>query len=300
MAEFYEVPRLERQTQQYFDTRLRTDTIDSFIAALKAEMPYLKFRSAVRYDGAEVAVYREGDALAMGWIAYGDFTPSEQVQRRYTVYSHTITNGKYKADNKQHNMAMTHNLGTAIKLVKKHLRPIPILEVAKYSMFEVNYGLSEAHKGTKQMLDTSRRAIVGASGDIFLNKGLENALAQLRMVGHEIGDKDFNEHVNNYFTAKAIYAEAMNFSGSMYFVHPQMKFGETIYNVLPLAWNKITTSSLPRFEVVDGLSAAYLEAMGHDMEAIKDRVAALYLMQGKEFVEGVGMKVDAARYFVVV
>jgi len=301
MADHYPVSFLEMQTQHIFDTRrgLYPET-EKFIAALAAEMPYLKFRSAKSWDGNEIAVYREGDALAMGWIAYGDYTPSANLHKRYTVYSHNITNGKYKAGSDTHHMAMTEDLDKAVKLVKKHLRPVPTLEVAKYSMFEVNHGYSEAHRGTRQALDGARRAIVGASGEIFLNKGLENAFAQLRMMGHEIGDKDFNKHVDNYFKYKDVFAEAMNFSGSMYFVHPQVKFGETIYNVIPLAWNKIVTSSLPRFEAVDGLSAAYLEATGHDMEAIGDRIAALYLMQGKEFVHGVGMKVDANRYFVVV
>jgi hypothetical protein len=301
MAEHYPVSFLETQSQYLFDARrgLNPET-EKFIAALAVEMPYLKFRSAKSWDGNEIAVYREGDALAMGWIGYGDYTPSERVHKRYTVYSPSITNGKYKTDSDAHHMAMTEDLGKAIKLVKKHLRPIPILEVANYSTFEVNHAFSEAHKSTRQMLDTARRAIVGSSGDIFINKSLENALAQLRMVGHEIGDKDFNQHVDNYFAHKNVYAEALNFSGSMYFVHPQMKFGEPVYNVLPMTWGRSVSHALPRFRAVDGLSAAYLEAMDTDMETIKDRVAALYLMQNKDFVVGVGMKVDAARYFVVV
>jgi hypothetical protein len=302
MVDHYEVQNLEIQTQHLFDTRTRSDAIDKFIDALKQEMPYLKFRSARNWDGNEVAVYCEGDALARGWIAYGDYTPAAEVKQRYTIYSHSITNGKYKSGTKQSNMAMTEDLSKAVKLVKKHLRPVPTVEVAKYSIPSVNHRYSRLHEDTRKSLDAARLAIVGNVGNVqpFIGKPLENALSTLLMQGITIGDKDFTQQVENYFTYKAKYSEAINFTGNMYFVHPQMKFNEPVYNVVPITWDQPVASHWPKFSVLEGLSAAYLEARGTDMEAIKDRIAALYLMQSAEFVHGVGMRVDANRYFVVV
>ena len=302
MAEHYEVARLEEQTEEQFNTRSRGThgvTIDGFVTALKAEMPYLKFRSTQAYN-SEVAVYREGDALAMGWIGYGDYSPGVSSVKRYTVFSLNIDNGKYSKSSNQRNMAMTTDLGKAVKLVKKHLRPIPTEVAAKHSLTELNYAYAEAHKGARKLLDESRRAIVGASGDVFLNPALENVFALLRMQEQPIGDAVFNAHVNNYFIAKDAMAEAKTLHGDIYFVHPQMKFGEPVYNLVSITWNQTVPSVLPRFHVMESLAAAYAAAVGVDMEAIKGRVAVLHMMQTNEFVVGVGMKVDANRYFVVV
>jgi hypothetical protein len=303
MAEHYPVAKLEeQQTEEQFKNRLRGQnglTVDNFIAAIREELPDLKFRSCVTYN-SEVAVYREGDAFARGWINYGDYSPADKIHNRFIVYSHTIENGKYRSGSTQRNMAMTTDIDKAVKLVKKHLRPIPARVVAKESIGELNRAFTDSHQGVAQRLINSRDSITGRNlGTRFLPNALENALALLRMQGITIGDKDFHNTVEAYFEAKDAFIGATQLKGNVYFVHPHMRAGIPTYDAIQITWDKNAINSLPYFKVSEGVQPWNDETNG-DMDAIKGRVAVLNMMQNTEFVHDVGMKVDANRYFVVV
>ena len=58
--------------------------------------------------------------------------------------------------------------------------------------------------------------------------------------------------------------------------------------------------SIPYFKVAEEHIYPWNDETNGDMDAIKGRVAVLNMMQNDEFIHGVGMKVDAYRYFVVV
>lgn len=297
MAEHYPVAKLEEQTESQFNTRVRGKhglTIDNFIAAIREEMPNLKFRSLLAYN-SEVAVYREGDAFAWGWISYGDYTPGENINNRWTVYSHTIDNGKYREGSNQRNMAMTNTLEKAVKLVKKHLRPIPTMLAAKESIFALDNAYVTSCEDISKRLNNSAQAIVGSGK--FLPNALENALSSLRMRGITIGDDVFNKTVETYFEAKDAFIGATQIKGDIYFVHPYMRLGVPTYDTVRITWDKNTVPSILYFKVSEEQTNGAPE---EHMDAIKSRVAVLNIMQNDEFIQGVGMKVDANRYFVVV
>lgn len=302
MSKYHLVSAIETQTEAQFNKRLKGNYpihIDGFVDALRKAMPNLKFRTANEFT-YEVTVYREGDAVAMGWIAYGDYTPSETISLRYTVCSPNIDNGKYRKESNQRHMAMTADLDKAVKLAKKFLRPISTRDVAADAIGDLNSAFQNSHQDTIKRLTTSRNAIIGYSGMTMLPNALEYALATFRMQGLTIGDADFNNTVNTYFEAKDAFIAATQFTGSMYFVHPHMRMGIPTYEVVPITWDQIATQrTLPRFKVAEP-STARDELLAEDMEAIKGRVAVLHMMQNAEFVHGVGMKLDNARYFVVV
>ena len=302
MADYYAVSKLEEQTEEQFNNRVRGRhglTTDNFIAAIRDELPDLKFRTWGPYL-SEVAVYREGDAFARGWINYGDYTNSNNANNRFVVYSHNIDNGKYSKSSNQRNMAMTTDIDKAVKLVKKHLRPIPARVGAKESIGELNNAFSKSNHDTTTRLVNSRDSIAGRSlSTKFLPNALENAFAMLRMQGITIGDKDFHDTVEAYFEAKAAFTNATQLKSNVYFVHPHMRAGIPIYDAIQITWDKNALNSLPYFKVSEGVQPWNDETNG-DMDAIKDRIAVLSIMQSTEFVEGVGMKVDANRYFVVV
>jgi len=302
MSKYHLVSALETQTEEQFNTRMKGNHpayIDGFVDALRKAMPNLKFRCPSTFH-TEVAVYREGDAVAMGWIAYGDYTPSDKVSLRYTVCSPNIDNGKYRKESNQRQMAMTTDLDKAVKLAKKFMRPIATRDVATDAIGDLNSAFQNSHNDTMKRLVNSRNAIIGYSGMTMLPNALEYALATFRMQGLTIGDADFNNTVNTYFEAKDAFIAATQFTGSMYFVHPHMRMGIPTYEAIPITWDQISTErSLPRFKVAQP-STARDEILLNDMEAIKGRVAVLHMMQTAEFVHDVGMKLDNARYFVVV
>lgn len=295
MNNYLPVSFLETQTEKQFNERPRGAhglTVDNFVSYLREEMPYLKFRSTGTYT-TEVAVYREGDAVAWGWISYGDYTSADKINNRFTVYSENIDNAKYRKGSNQRNMAMTTDLGKAVKLAKKHLRPIPLVRVANESMGQINSSYDKSHEAVRRQLDASRNTIMGHSFNRFLHPALEHTLAQLRTQVGQIGNKEFNDSVNTYFSAKDMYLAATQPTGTMFFVHPHMRLGVPIYDTVPISWDRLATMSLPKFRTADFPPP-------EDMEAVIGRIAVLHMMQSDEFIPGVGMKLDAARYVVVV
>ena len=303
MSKYHPVSKLEEQTEEQFNVRVRGPhglTVDNFISAIREELPDLKFRSLTTYQ-SEVAVYREGDAFARGWINYGDYSPSDKIHNRFIVYSHTIDNGKYKSGSTQRNMAMTTDIDKAVKLVKKHLRPISTRIVANESIGALNNAYAMSNNDTTTRLVNSRDAIIGRTiSSKFLPNALENALALLRMQGITIGDDAFNKTVEAYFEAKDAFIGATELKSNVYFVHPHMRAGIPTYDTVRITWDKNMAPSIPYFKVAEENIQPWNDETNGDMDAIKGRVAVLNMMQNDEFIHGVGMKVDAYRYFVVV
>lgn len=301
MQDYLPVSKLEMQTEEMFENRSKSNfrtEIDAFVAAVKAEMPHLSFRSAGTY-ASEVAVYRAGDAFAWGWIAYGDYSPSKDVHTRYIVCSQTIENKKYKEGSDPRKMAMTDSLEKAVKLVKKHLRPVPLEIAAKQSYSVLNSQFMDANALVTKNLSSNALAILGYSGARFLPSALENAFTSLHMQGIVIGDHYFDTTVKNYFKAKADYELATQFSSKVFYVHPHMRFGTPVYEVCPMIYANTVNRSLPWFDVVED-PLKWDDVKEEDLETIKEKVAVLFMMQNSEYVHGVGMKVDDSRYFVVV
>jgi len=301
------VAKLEaEQTEDAFNRRLggqHKEAINLLLAALLKEMPNLKFRNRnVPGYHNEVAVYREGDAFAWGWVGFGDYSRGNTVRNRYTVSSHNIDNAKYANGSDQRNMSMTDSMDKAVKLVKKYLRPIPKVDGAKASIHELNEAYLVSNAEVSKKLATSCSAIVNtATLGRFLPTGLENAFAMLRMQGVTIGDSGFNQQVNDYFDAKDAFSRLSQFSGKVYYVHPHMRLGIPTYDTVPVVWDNTVNRSLPWFKVPTDPTLGYIDALtGLDMDAIKERVSVLYMMQTPEFVHGVGVKLDSNRYVVVV
>jgi hypothetical protein len=293
------------QTEDQFGRRLggqHKEAVNLLLAALLKEMPNLKFRSVDTYRN-EVAVYREGDAFAWGWVGFGDYSRgSNTVRNRYTVSSHNIDNAKYANGSDQRNMSMTDNVDKAVKLVKKYLRAIPKVDGAKASIHELNEAYLVSNAEMSKKLTSNANAIVGNNpSGRFLPTGLENAFAMLRMQGVTIGDNAFNQIVNDYFDAKDSFSRLSQFSGKVYYVHPHMRLGVPTYDTVSVVWDNTVNRSLPWFKVPENPTLGYIDALtDFDMEAIKERVSVLYMMQTPEFVHGVGVKLDTNRYVVVV
>lgn len=301
MLKYIPVAKMEaEQTEDHFQRKLGGNN-KLLLDALLKEMPNLKFRHIEVYNN-EVAVYREGDAFAWGWINFGDYTRSGKVHNRYTVCSHNIDNGKYAKGSDQRHMSMTDSLDKAVTLVKKYLRPIPKVDGAKASINALNEAFLSSNADVSKKLSSSAGAIIGtATAGRFLPTGLENAFAMLRMQGVTIGDSGFNQQVNDYFDAKDAFSRISQFSGKVYYVHPHMRLGVPTYETVPVVWDNTVNRSLPWFKIPTDPTLGYIDAMTElDMDAIKERVSVLYLMQTPEFVHNVGVKLDTNRYVVVV
>lgn len=301
MLKYIPVAKMEaEQTEDQFQRKLGGHN-KLLLGALLKEMPDLKFRHIEVYNN-EVAVYREGDAFAWGWVNFGDYTRSNSIHNRYTVCSHNIDNGKYAKGSDQRHMSMTDSLDKVVKLVKKYLRPIPKVDGAKASINALNEAFLSSNADVSKKLSGSAGAIIGtAAAGRFLPTGLENAFAMLRMQGVTIGDSGFNQQVNDYFDAKDAFSRISQFSGKVYYVHPHMRLGVPTYETVPVVWDNTVNRSLPWFKIPENPTLGYIDALTElDMDAIKERVSVLYLMQTPEFVHNVGVKLDTNRYVVVV
>ena len=100
-------------------------------------------------------VYDPNDLFVLGWIGYGDFSLSDNGPLKYVVYATNVSNNKYDDYRQQHHMRMSENFSTAVRNAKKHLLPIPHIEVGRRTLDETRDKVSDFLGSTKQQLRTN-------------------------------------------------------------------------------------------------------------------------------------------------
>tara|TARA_R100000541_G_C1887962_1_gene83217 strand:+ start:125 stop:1093 length:969 start_codon:yes stop_codon:yes gene_type:complete len=100
-------------------------------------------------------VYDLNDLFPLGWIGYGDFSVSTEGQLKYVVYATNVSNNKYDDYRQQHHMRMSENFSTAVRNAKKHLLPIPHIDVARRTLDETRDKLGDFINSTRQQLRTN-------------------------------------------------------------------------------------------------------------------------------------------------
>jgi len=117
-----------------------------------------KFACSIRGDDGKIRrcyVYDPNDLFVLGWIGYGDFSLSDDGPLKYVVYATNVSNNKYDDYRQQHHMRMSENFSTAVRNAKKHLLPIPHIEVGRRTLDETRDKVSDFLGSTKQQLRTN-------------------------------------------------------------------------------------------------------------------------------------------------
>jgi hypothetical protein len=231
----------------------------------------------------ELYAYMDGHAYAMMKVGYGDYS-NKGGDSKYMVYARMINNEKFRDDNDQYHMATAEGIERAIKNVKKYMRPYSPVECATMSFEAVRSKFSSVVQGVSSELYQARSSVIESVH-------LRNELFHMLDVGYEFLAEDFREKIvqwrEKYNEDQVARGRALH----AYYVNVRIHREEMVCDVI---------------EVLDANKRSRLEAhmpvvtykMEDLPEGVAGNLAALSMVDDGHYVDGVGLRVDSATFWV--
>lgn len=228
--------------------------------------------------------YYPDDEYALGMVGFADFAVSSVSDDKFCVYARNIKNEKFNDSRDQYYMAMSSDAMRAVKNAEKYLRRYTTSKLAEMSFdgFQSKTSMSKwtamsSYRAAKEQLvndvafEAELQAIV-KSGYQFNNPLLAEKVTA-------VIDKHAESVLEAARECHAWYVQVRNFAGHQTF------------DVLDVC--NVRTARPP----VDGGTKTYTpeelpEEIGH-------KLAALSMLEGEAFVEGLGMRVSPTSYWVL-
>ena len=237
-------------------------------------------------------IYRDDCPYVLGWIGYGDYRQGGDGTEMYVVHSRTIYNGKYSDYNDQHNMAMSTNIDTALRNVKKYIRPYNPVEMAKIHVKDVSSAVSNVAGEVNTRLRDIQSSIVDVRsyGDNSTTR-LMTELKHLITTGHEFVDPSFGSAIVDYFAAVEEANQYKGRSVPMWFVRVYERFGDQCFDVASIDnaenWNPNIGEEVHRYTASDL------------PEDIMGKLSVLNILNDKQYVDDVGYRAGEGMFYVV-
>jgi hypothetical protein len=143
---------------------------------------------------SNVSVYYPNDTYAMGDIGYDDYSQNNS-GHRYSVYSRTITNQKFRRDNEGYHMKTSEDMSVVLREIKKNLRPYKVHEIAERCDEFRRDVRDEVHKA--EMNESRTRDAV-----VSFKSGILKELKALVESGHQFINPGFGELCANWISAR--------------------------------------------------------------------------------------------------
>lgn len=232
----------------------------------------------------EVYAYFEGDTYAPIRLGYKSYSASGNGPSQYGVYARCIRNEKYKEDREQYHMAMTDSVDRALRNVKKNLRPYRVEEIAGMSM-----GSFTASIGSLKY-DASQK-VMSAKREVIEHVGFMRELRHLIETGHEFVDSGFKGLVVNMFEASEEHKQMYDKQHHGYYVAVRNHNGEQVFDI-------ITVLDVTR-ATANNIGAHRTCTVQELPEGVPEKMAALSMLEGGKFVDGLGFKVNDTAYWVL-
>ncbi|NBW14266.1 MAG: hypothetical protein EBR82_40340 [Caulobacteraceae bacterium] len=233
----------------------------------------------------DVVVAYPDDEYALGRIGYGDYNRGESTDNKFMVYSRTIKNERYAINNSQYNMLLTADMTRAIKNAAANLRRYKPQELGELTSDDFYYkAIAKQQDAHNDEQDTFAR--------VMDSKLLIAELLYLNRNNHAFQSSLLGEHVANWASAWEAKNEETQRTIPCVFVQIHMQGDEQwasimeIPNIKNRYWEKGTpvsrmkTSELP--------------------ENIMGKLSVLSLLQKKEYVSSVGMRVGETAFWIEV
>ena len=243
----------------------------NFVLAIQKEMPQIKvFPSKVRFQKVyEFLLYMEGDDYAMGYVAYHYIGN----KYRYVVGSPNVYNGRKSGD--EIYCTYSQNLATAIKNVKKYVRPLSCGELVKVTYQKI------ADYVTGKQMNVCRQ--VRHAKDVVLNN-LSGLIYELDREGKLVSDEfKYNVHM----MAEALRAEKAMEGNNPVFDFVQLKGDRAVIREV-VSNGTVYKSGHPEYSCgVEELS-----------QSLAEGVAVLSIMDVGTVIEGVGVRATNSIFYV--
>ena len=240
----------------------------------------------------EVWVYMEGDTYAMARIGYRDYSNNNSGSK-YGICARGIKNKKYREWNESHYVLTSEKIEVAKKLVRTHIRPYTMYEVASQSLDAARSNTDRAFDSSDEKLDVAKRNVrvhsdlyaelnaLIYSGYKFVSEGLREAVLQMQLATEE----------NNIYKTKAVH---------MYFVRvgtDRMTGEQTLDIMTVFDIRKVQTVNMDKHQMTSYRASSLPQELADD---IVGKVAVLSMLQSNgAHVEDVGTKIADNIYWVV-
>lgn len=232
----------------------------------------------------ELYVYMEGHTYAMMKIGYADYSVKGGSDNKYMVYARMIKNEKFREDSDQYHMATAENIERAVKNVKKYMRPYSPIECASMTFEDVRSKFSSVVSGVSSEL-------YNAKNDILSSAHLRAELFHMVDVGYEFLSEDFRTMIVKWREKYAEEQVARGRALHAYYVGVRIHREEMVCDVI---------------EVLDANKRSRLDThmpvVTYKMEDLPEHIggslAALSMVEDNHYVDGVGLRVDSATFWV--
>jgi hypothetical protein len=253
----------------------------NFCAEIRKVNRHVKF-GAARNSQHELHVYMDGQTYTMMKIGHSDYSKSSD--RKYMVYARMIKNEKFRNDNDRYHMATAESIDRAMKNVKKYMRPYSPGECAEMT-FDVVRG-----KFSSVVSSVSSDSL-NAKSDIISSAHLRNELFHMVDVGYEFLSEEFKGMIvkwrDKYREDQASRGRALH----VYYVNVRIHREEMVCDVIEVL-------DAQKRSHVDPYAAVITYKMEELPEGIAGNLAALSMVEDSHYVDGVGLRVDSATFWV--
>lgn len=250
--------------------------------------------SQIAYDpsmrvASEVWVYVPGDTYAMVRIGHKEYGRGRNgYDPKFGVYARHITNNRYKDYRHDHYRVTPEKLDTAVRAVKKYMRPYTFGEIAGMSLPMAQSCIQRVFDTTFGGETKARRAVEG-------HADLMTELMHLVNTGYSFNSASLREKVLDFDAAKR---EANEYRGKATHAYYVKVYTDDITNqqmcsLLPVFdIHKMSTSS-------NGESLSNIPAETYPMDSLPEtiadnvlgKLAVLMMTEHQQYVQGVGMRV---------
>jgi hypothetical protein len=232
----------------------------------------------------ELYVYMEGHTYAMMKIGYADYSVKNTGDVKYMVSARMIKNEKFSEDKDQYHMATAESIERAVKNVKKYMRPYAPVECAVMSFDSVRNRFSAVVSNVASELSSVRY-------DITQSAHLRNELFHMVDVGYEFLSEEFRGMIVKW---REKYQEDQVSRGRAlhaYYVNVRIHREEMMCDVIEV----LDANKRSRLEPHMAVTTYKMEDLP---EHLSGSLAALSMVEDDHYVDGVGLRVDSATFWV--
>lgn len=253
------------------DWPVDTMELRNFILAIQKELPHIKvFPRAHRFGKAyNFHLYMEGDEYTMGYVGYGYLGNSFQ----YYVASPHIFNGRKNGDGTYE--TFTKNIATAVKNVKKYVRPVSSGELVKITYPKVGDVISEKQINVYRTLKVAKAALMSNLSGLVLELTREG-----KLVSADLQDK-----------VSAV-AEALE-------AQTELDKHEPVFDFVQLKGDRATVREVVRNGTVYKADRPEYSCGVEELSrSLSEGVAVLSIMDVGTVLEGVGARASKNIFYV--
>ena len=248
-----------------------------------------------RKDHQSLWVYRPQDTYVMGWICYTDHMTGGDGEKRYSVFSPNIDNGKYNWGDRQ-NMSSALHRAKAVNNAEKYLRPLTLPQTIRLVQGEFKSKLrhSAADMGTELW------ALANELRTGFFERGsrqpnaLQNELQHLLHSDYVFLDKELEQTIHKVFAAREEHEEGRKLTdGNHTFIEAYQVGGRQCFR----GYDDV--KNYAHFSPVKTEGAEMLRYTQEDLpEYLMGAISVLSMVDVGQYVVGVGYKAGNNMFYV--